>query len=201
MNKKITHLSQLDLNSTYSYSDYLNWKLDEIVELIKGKIYRMSPAPLMKHQKISSNLHGEIYIQLKNKPCQLFEAPFDVRLVKNKNTPNHEIHTVVEPDICVICDEKKIDKLGCIGAPDWIIEILSQSTLKKDLNEKFNLYESNRVKEYWIVNPDSKAVMVYLLKKKKYIEINTYDKKGEKIPVNIFTNFTLQYDDIFKGVK
>jgi Uma2 family endonuclease len=139
--KRITDISQLDFKKKYTYADYLTWQLNERVELIKGWLYRMSPAPKTKHQSAS----GEIFYEMKhffkkeNKACKIFDAPFDVRLVKNKGQKNQEIDTVVQPDICVICDESKLDDAGCLGAPDLIVEILSDSTAKKDYNEKFNL--------------------------------------------------------------
>ena len=91
---------------------------------------------------------------MRKKPCQAFSAPFDVWLPLPKNIQsNDKIDTVVQPDICVICDLEKLDNQGCNGAPDWVIEILSKATSKKDLNEKFDLYQNAGVKEYWIVHP------------------------------------------------
>ena len=152
-----------DLAGTYSYGDYVTWTWDEMVELIKGKIYRMSPAPNSGHQKISGNLFLKIGNFLEGNKCQLFSAPFDVRLPYSKSKKDKEINTVVQPDLCVVCDPSKIDKRGCLGAPDWIIEILSKNTSSKDLNEKFDVYEEAGVKEYWVVHPEEQTVLVYLL--------------------------------------
>ncbi|ATA73741.1 restriction endonuclease [Capnocytophaga sp. H4358] len=164
----ITNINQLDIaNGVYTYADYLLWKFEERVELLKGKIFRMSPAPSVKHQKISINLSGLLWQFFKGKKCQLFSAPFDVRLPK-KNEKGDQIHTVVQPDLCVICDENKLDERGCIGAPDLIIEILSPGNSKKEMKNKFELYQESGVEEYWIVNPTDENILVNVLEDGKY---------------------------------
>lgn len=162
---KITQLSQLDLNGTYSYADYLTWQFDETVELIKGKIMLMSPAPNVKHQSISMRLSGGLYPFFKQQKCRLFAAPFDVRLYDRKKSTvaNQEIYTVVQPDLCVICDRDKIDVQGCLGAPDWIIEILSPGNSKREMQIKYALYQESGVKEYWLVYPYEQAVYQFIL--------------------------------------
>jgi Uma2 family endonuclease len=130
--KTITNFSDLDLNQKYSYADYLLWQFSERVELIKGRILEMSPAPLRVHQEIRMFISNVIYNYLKGKSYNIYNAPFDVRLIKEKGKSNKDIETLVQPDICVICDESKLDDYGCIGAPDFIIEISSKSTKKKD---------------------------------------------------------------------
>lgn len=161
---KITQLSQLDLNGTYSYADYLTWQLDEALELIRGKIMLMCPAPNVKHQRISRKLAFKIDRFLK-KPCELFIAPFDVKLYdrrKSKRT-NREIYSVVQPDLCVICDSNKLTEQGCDGAPDWIIEILSKGNSKMEMRLKYELYEESGVTEYWLVYPYEQAVYQFIL--------------------------------------
>lgn len=153
-----------DLTGTYTYSDYLRWPWTEMAELIGGKIFKMSPAPSSKHQKISGRLFLKIGNYLEGKRCQLFAAPFDVRLPRSpKQNKDEEIITVVQPDLCVICDPAKIDERGCLGAPNWIIEILSLHTSTKDLNEKFDVYEQAGVNEYWVVHPQEQTLLVYVL--------------------------------------
>ncbi|MDO5104955.1 Uma2 family endonuclease [Capnocytophaga sp.] len=164
----ITNINQLDVaNGVYTYADYLLWKFEERVELLKGKIFKMSPAPSLRHQKISMNLSGLLWQFFKGKKCQLFSAPFDVRLPK-KNEKGDQIHTVVQPDLCVICDENKLDERGCIGAPDLIIEILSPGNSKKEMKNKFELYQESGVEEYWIVNPTDENILVNVLEDGKY---------------------------------
>ena len=152
----ITKLSQLDLSKSYSYADYLTWKFQERLELIKGKIFKMSPAPRRIHQEISRDLLTEMNFFLKGGKCNVFSAPFDVRLPKSN--AEDEIYTVVQPDICVVCDPSKLDDAGCVGAPDLIVEILSESTAKKDKTNKFELYQECGVKEYWIVSPTDQYI-------------------------------------------
>ena len=160
-------IEEPDLSGTYSYSDYLTWQWTEMAELIHGKIFKMSPAPGSKHQKVGGNLFGLLWNHLRGKNCQVFMAPFDVRLpISSKQKSDKEIITVVQPDLCVVCDPAKIDERGCLGAPDWIIEILSPHTSSKDLREKFEVYEEAGVGEYWVVHPQEQTVLVYVLNAK-----------------------------------
>ncbi|WP_172916710.1 Uma2 family endonuclease [Capnocytophaga canis] len=164
----INNINQLDLvNGVYTYADYVLWKFEERVELLKGKIFKMSPAPSLKHQRISLNITLFLGNYFKNQKCQLFVAPFDVRLPK-KEEKGDNIHTVVQPDLCVICDESKLDERGCIGAPDLIIEILSPGNSKKEMKNKFELYQESGVEEYWIVNPTDENILVNVLEDGKY---------------------------------
>jgi len=161
----ITQLSQLDLNATYSYADYLTWRLEETVELIRGKVMLMSPAPNLKHQRVITNLGGLLYTFFHKKPCKLFYAPFDVRLYDSKKSvvANQDIFSVVQPDLCVICDNNKLTEQGCSGAPNWIIEILSPGNSKKEMHLKYELYQENGVTEYWLVYPYEQAVYQFVL--------------------------------------
>lgn len=158
---EITSLSQLDLSKTYSYADYFSWKFQERVELLRGKIMKMSPAPSKQHQRISSKLGFSIQKSLELSSCQVFYAPFDVRLESVKD--DKLAKTVVQPDICVICDLTKLDDRGCSGAPELIVEILSPGNTAKEMKHKFKLYEEAGVEEYWIVDPTEKIVWQYHL--------------------------------------
>ncbi len=111
----------------------------------------MSPAPSRKHQTVSQNLNFKIYSYFQNHSCSVFVAPFDVRLTIQSINKNA---TVVQPDICIICDESKLDEQGCNGSPDLIVEILSPNNSKHDVDTKFKLYQESGVKEYWIVEPE-----------------------------------------------
>jgi Uma2 family endonuclease len=161
---KITELSQLDLNGTYSYADYLTWQLEETVELIRGKIMAMAPAPNLKHQRISRNMLRPIDNYLRHKSCEVFHAPFDVRLYDSKKSKlrDQDVSSVVQPDLCVICDAEKLTEQGCNGAPDWIIEVLSPGNSKKDMRLKYDLYQENGVTEYWLVYPYEQAVYQFV---------------------------------------
>lgn len=157
-------IEEPDLSGSYTYSDYFTWQWDDMKELIRGKIYKMSPAPGSKHQIIAGNIFGLLWSYLRGKKCQVFSAPFDVRLpLSSEDKTDKDITTVVQPDICVVCDPSKIDARGCLGAPDWIIEILSSGTSSKDLREKFDVYEEAGVKEYWVVHPQEQTLLIYTL--------------------------------------
>jgi len=147
----------------FTYVEYSMWPDDERWELIDGIAYNMSPAPTSTHQDISSNLVGELYIFLKNRSCKVFSAPFDIYFPEYPAQDFNSIDSIVQPDISVICDPDKIIEKGCLGAPDLIIEILSPSTAKKDMHEKFHLYEKHGVKEYWIVDPGNKYIRIFHL--------------------------------------
>ena len=170
MSKIITNINDLDLNGSYTYADYLLWQFSERLELIKGKIFKMSPDPSSSHQRISMKLTRELDRYFYGLNCEIFAAPFDVRLINfKKSTSDNQIITVVQPDLSVICDSSKIDEKGCLGAPNLIVEILSNGNSNTDLKIKFDLYEENGVKEYWIVNPTDKTVLIYTLLEGKYI--------------------------------
>ncbi len=148
---------------TYTYADYQQWLENERCELIDGVAYAMT-APLRIHQEVVFEIGGQIRDYLKTHPniCKAYVAPFAVRLPKAHQN-DEETDTVVEPDILLVCDPNKLDRRGCRGAPDWIIEVLSSSTALKDMNLKRDLYEQQGVKEYWLVQPEEHWVMVYTL--------------------------------------
>ena len=164
---EVTDINQLDLDKTYTYADYLLWKFKERVELVKGKILAMSPAPSRQHQVIAGNLYFAMRSHFTSDKCQLFFAPFDVRLPR-RNENNETILTVVQPDICIICDEGKLDDRGGIGAPDLVVEILSPGNSFRELKIKFDLYEESGILEYWVVNPSEETVLVNVLVNGKY---------------------------------
>lgn len=193
----ITNINQLDLDKTYSYADYLTWIFQEKLELIKGKIFQMSPAPSRFHQQVSVQLTGLLWTAFKNHSCTLYAAPFDVRLLdKKKSTLDKDIFTVVQPDLCVICDENKLDDRGCIGAPDLVIEILSPGNSSKEMKYKFDLYEEAGVQEYWIVNPENRTLFVYILKDDKFIGMHPLIEEDE-IQSPLFPQLDFKLEEIF----
>ena len=200
MGKIITDISDLDLKGTYTYADYLNWHFEQTVELIKGKIFQMSPAPSAKHQKVSRELFRDFLSYFtRDNPCQLFSAPFDVRLLDKKKSgkSNKDIYSVVQPDICVICDKNKIDEKGCIGAPDLIIEILSPGNSKKELKIKYALYEESGVLEYWIVLPSEHALFQFILNDKGRYELKSSFAEDEVFNAHVFPDLTIHLEYIF----
>jgi Uma2 family endonuclease len=147
----------------FTYGDYLLWEGGRW-ELIDGEVFDMTPAPSRQHQKISIDLAVTLHNLLRHSPCEVYAAPFDVRLPDHATkTDDHAIMTVVQPDIVVICDSVKLDDRGCLGAPDLVIEILSPHTAAKDLKSKKKLYEKHGVREYWLVHPIDKLCIVYVL--------------------------------------
>ena len=107
--KAITNINQLDFTKKYTYADYLTWMFTDRVELIKGWIHKMCPAPNVNHQRVSGKLHAVLFNYLATNTCEVFSAPFDVRLFK-KNSKDTKVLTVVQPDLCIICDPKKLDR-------------------------------------------------------------------------------------------
>lgn len=200
---KITQLSQLDLTASYSYADYLTWQLNEAVELIKGKIQLMSPAPNVKHQRLSICLSSRLFYYFENKVCQVFSAPFDVRLYDRTKSllANKEITTVVQPDICVICDNSKLDEQGCNGAPDWIIEILSKGNSKKEVKTKHALYAESGVKEYWLVYPYEEVIQQFVLndENNSYQLANSYAGDDVAMPY-LFPDLAIDLPTLFKDI-
>ena len=195
----VKHLSDLDLTKRYTYADYLLWQFSERVELIKGFIRKMSPAPNRRHQEVSHRINRYLDNYLYNKPCGLYYAPFDVRLLDSKKSKeNNKIYTVVQPDLCVVCDLEKLDDKGCIGAPDLVIEILSPGNSKREMGEKFSLYEENKIKEYWIVEPTEQNILIYTLQNEKYVGLKPCIE-GEIITSPLFPELDFMIDNIFKN--
>lgn len=173
----ITSIDQLDFSKTYSYADYLTWKFKERVELIAGRIFRMSPGPNRRHQKVVGEIFNQLYNHLKGDRCEVYVAPFDVRFVRSTSTPNEEIVNTVQPDIFVVCDPSKLDEKGCLGAPDLIVEILSPSSVKRDLKQKYDLYQTFGVREYWVIDPYNQIVHINTIGEDgRYHGIRPYSK-------------------------
>ncbi|MDD2724659.1 MAG: Uma2 family endonuclease [Methylovulum sp.] len=197
---QITELSQLDMDGTYSYADYLTWQFEETVELIRGKIMLMAPAPNLKHQRISRDLLRPISNYFHKHPCQVFHAPFDVSLYDSRKSKlaDREIFSVVQPDLCVICDPDKLTVQGCSGAPDWVIEILSPNNSKRDARIKFDLYEENGVSEYWLVYPYEQSVYQFVLNddSQKYQLHGMYAQDGLAVPY-LFPDLPIDLADVF----
>ena len=181
----------------YTYGDCLTWPENERWEIIDGAAYEMTAAPSRMHQSISGELFYQIKAYLKGKSCKVYDAPFDVRLPEG-NEKDEDIETVVQPDIVVVCDPSKLDDRGCKGAPNLIIEILSPFTAKKDLEDKLYLYEKAGVKEYWIVHPTDKTVMVFKLEESnKYGRYKIYSAE-DILKASIFEDFEIVLKDIFE---
>lgn len=192
---EVTNFSDLDLSKSYTYADYLLWKFQERVELFKGKIFKMSPAPLRKHQRISLKITDVFLQAFRSHNCEIYVAPFDVRFPD----VDGKIRTVVQPDLCVICDLEKLDERGCLGAPDLVVEILSPGNSKKEYDNKYRIYEENGVKEYWIVHPGEKNVQQFVLQGEIYIGLKPATE-GEILQSRIFPQLSLSVSELFSGI-
>lgn len=193
----IETLNDIDFSASYTYADYMRFAFEERLEIIKGHLFQMSPAPSRIHQEILTNIFGPIYNILKGKPCRVYTAPFDVRLAK-KTQDDKCIFTVVQPDIVVICDENKLDKRGCIGAPDIVVEILSPGNNKKELVNKYEVYEEAGVREYWIVSPSDKTFFKYILDEEGKFQPTKLLTIGEEVTTSVLPGFTLNLEDVFR---
>ena len=191
----------LDMNRKYTYADYLTWEDDKMRELLNGFIRLMSPAPTLKHAIVSSRIGNQLFnfIDKGGGACHVFYAPFDVRFPKNPDkTADDQIYTVVQPDICVVCDLSKLEERGCLGAPDMVIEILSLSSQRYDLHEKFNIYEAGGVKEYWVVSPKEKGINVFILQENGKYDAGTVYESNTQVPVRTLEGLSINTETLFK---
>jgi Uma2 family endonuclease len=173
----------------YTYADYAAWDEEVRCELIDGVVYMMT-APSRAHQYISVALSYQLFDFLKSKPCEVYVAPFDVRL----NAEDGD-DTVLQPDILVVCDKAKLDAKGCQGPPDLVVEILSPSSKTHDKILKFNKYLQAGVREYWIVDPDSRIVDVYVLKDGQYMA-SAYAEE-DILPSHVLEGCAITLADVF----
>jgi Uma2 family endonuclease len=196
-------LSQAHSDQKYTYADYLTWPDDERWEIISGVAYpwngiqAMSPAPGRYHQSVSFEIARQLGNYLKGKPCRAFAAPFDVRLADHSSVSDNYVDTVVQPDLVVICDESKLDERGCNGAPDLVIEILSQKTAARDFKIKFDLYQRNAVKEYWILQPLDKTVLVFKLQEYGKYGVPDRYTAGDMVSVPLLGDLVIDLGEVF----
>lgn len=186
----------------FTYADYVSWRFKERIELITGRIFKMSPAPSIIHQRISLNIEKTLIEYLEKGKCTLFHAPVDVKLkgksFRKKTLPDDKVFTVVQPDIAVVCDEAKLNDPRCIDdAPEMIIEILSPGNTLVETKYKRELYEENGVLEYWVVYPEYRQVQVYLQK-----DIEGYSKPDiyevdDIISSKVLKGYRIKTNDIF----
>jgi Uma2 family endonuclease len=196
----VRQFNELDASLTYSYSSYLNWLFPERVELIKGKIFKMSPAPSRVHQEVAGNIFLKLGNFLEGKPCKIYSAPFDVRFPKESKA-DKDVYTVLQPDICVICDKGKLDARGCIGAPDLVVEVLSPGNTKMELLNKYHVYEEFGVKEYWVVSQSDQSILIYTLNDSGKFQPSKIFTHSEKITSSVLPGFELELDDVFEDIE
>jgi Uma2 family endonuclease len=182
----------LGKSKVYTYADVLEWDESVRAEIINGEIFMMAP-PSTAHQDISREIFMQLCNFLKGKTCRAYAAPFGVRLFPKKNLSDD---TLVEPDIVVVCDKSKIDKRGCDGAPDMIVEILSPSSVRHDQMVKFRLYQKAGVKEYWIVNGENRVLYVHTLLDGNYVT-TVYDESDD-VPVSVLPGCVIPLKEVFE---
>jgi len=188
----------IDPNKRYTYADYLTWLDDKRRELIDGFVHLMTPAPASSHQDCVINLGAEFRNFLIGKTCKVYVAPFDVRLPKiASSAKDDEIYTVVQPDLCIVCDLSKVDERGCLGAPELVVEVLSPTSTKRDTGTKFKLYESAGVQEYWLVYPHEKAVNVFHLQQGHY-QLSGLYASSDQIAVSVLPNCSIDLHRVFE---
>lgn len=183
----------------FTYRHYRTWPDSERWELIEGQAWSMSPAPMRRHQEVSARLFNEVFNFLKGKPCKVFAAPFDVLLPMGEEADD-EVESVVQPDIVVFCDRSKLTERGARGAPDLAVEILSPWTSKKDIKDKYELYESRGVREYWVLDPAAWSVWVYRPKKDgEFDEGELRNRLGDvsSIASRVLEGFVVDPEELF----
>ena len=179
----------------YTFADVLTWEENERIEIIDGEAVMMAP-PVRVHQEISMELSWKLRSYLDGKACKVYTAPFAVRLFEKDGEGPEDVDTMVEPDIAVICDPAKLDKYGCRGAPDMVVEILSPSTQRQDRFIKFGLYQRAGVREYWIVDPENKCVQSFWLEDGRYA-VKEFGAAGDKMRVNVLEDCFIDLSEIF----
>ncbi len=187
----VKETSALKRSGDYTYADYKNWPEDERWELINGKTWSMSPAPKRKHQALIVQFAASLDAFFSGNPCRPHIAPVDVFFIEEGEDLD-TAKTVVQPDILVVCDPGKLREEGVVGAPDFVIEVLSPATAMKDQTEKRFLYEAHGVKEYWIINPDTFEVFIYSQKENETFGLPLVADLRESVPVGIFNGLSLK---------
>jgi Uma2 family endonuclease len=176
----------------YTYADVLTWDEGERYELLDGEALMMA-TPSRIHQKILGELFAQFHNFLKGKPCEVYPAPFGVRLFPQKDNSDD---TFFEPDITVVCDPSKLDDRGCNGPPDLVVEILSPSTAKYDLIEKLNKYRLAGVRECWFVDPEEKIVQAHIMEGGEH-KFAVYES-GDTAPVRILPGCQIDLKAVFE---
>jgi len=182
----------------FTYADYLTWDDDQRWELIDGEAFCMSPGPNRLHQKWLGELHRQIANYLEERPCEVYIAPFDVRLQDLPDASDEDTITVVQPDIMVVCDSDKLDDRGVKGAPDLVVEIISPSTAKRDITVKHQLYQRHGVKEYWLLYPNDRTLLVYKLSEEGIYAQPKVFGEGDVVPVPLLGDLVIDLGKVFR---
>ncbi len=189
----ITSIEQLDLTKAYTFKDYLSWRFQERVELLRGYIFRKSKSDISIQKVIGNKLFESLGLFSNNNNCKIFAAPFNVYLPSIKG----DGETVVQPDLCVICDISKIKQESRVRVPDLIIEILPLGNSRKEMSQKFQIYEQVGVGEYWVVYPYAQVIQQYILEGDKFQSLPIAEKT---IKSQVLQGFEVDMDTIFDTI-
>lgn len=179
----------------YTFADVLTWDENERIEIINGEAFMMAP-PSSVHQEIVAELTRQFGNYLEGKRCKVYPAPFGVRLFERDGESPEDVDTMVEPDLSIVCDRNKIDKHGCKGAPDLVVEVLSPSTIRHDRFVKLALYQRAGVREYWIVEPETQTVQVYTLEN-GILHPRAFYGAGDVAKVNVLDGCFVELGKVF----
>lgn len=183
-------------NARCTFADVLSWSGNDRCELIGGRVFLMSP-PSSRHQEVCFELGRQLGNYLEGKRCKVYPAPFGVRLFEREGDRPEDVDTMVEPDLSVICDRSKIDKYGCRGAPDLVIEVLSPSTQRHDRLVKLGLYQRAGVREYWTVNPEDMTVQVMLRDEGGILQLHEVYERDGLAKVNVLDGCFIELVKVF----
>lgn len=161
-----------------TYADYCARSGEDYYELIEGMACAMAPAPTILHQQLVGEIYRQIANRLRDTPCRPFIAPVDV-LFPQDDEPAERVRTVLQPDVFVVCDPAKIGPRAITGAPDWVVEVLSPGSASRDHIAKRRIYETAGVREYWLVHPEDRIVMMYRLQQDGYGKPDVQPLEGE----------------------
>lgn len=179
------------VDQTFTLEEYLALPENERMEILEGMPYLLA-SPSVSHQIIALAFASSFREALQGKPCQAFIAPLDVFL----DAADVRRPTVVQPDVFVVCDRKKLDDRGCHGAPDLIVEVLSPGTRQHDQVRKMNLYWRHGVREYWLADPEIRVIEQFVWDEKGYL-LGGFFRAGDKLPVRVLADCVLDVSEIF----
>lgn len=189
-------MNALPLEKRYTYEDLLSWGEDVRFEIYNGYPLALA-SPSQDHQRVSLELGRQFANYLLGKKCEVYQAPFDVRIFEQNGDSPRNVDMVLQPDLLVVCDPKKLDGRGVRGAPDLVIEILSDSTRRLDLLKKFDIYQRAGVREYWIVDPEARTVTVHTLEDGVYRSPAALYRADASVPVGVLEGFKVDLRTVF----
>ena len=173
--------------STYDWNDYRSWDDDRRWEIVRGEACAMTPAPSVRHQRVQRELTVQLTASFKDRPCEVFPAPTDVKLSDED---------VVQPDISVVCDPEKVKRTHIEGAPTLVIEILSPSTSAFDRTRKLRLYARSGVTEVWLITPYPWLAEVLALKGDCYQIAHVYER-DDTLESVVFPELRIALAEVF----